>query len=58
MKYLTNLSQQILFAIHSVKDKAIRFNVLEQMDLNFYQMPLTWETQGSMHSSALKEFKE
>lgn len=43
MKYLTNLSQQILFAALSVEDKAIRFNLLEQMNLNFYQVPSSRE---------------
>lgn len=35
MKYLANLSQQILLAALSVEDKAIRFNLLEQMIFAF-----------------------
>lgn len=40
---LTNLSQQILFAALPVEDEAVRFNLLEQMNLNFYQVPSTGE---------------
>lgn len=46
MKYLTNLSQQILFAAHSVEDKAIRFNLFEQKNLNVYQVASTGDTKG------------
>lgn len=43
MKYLTNLSQQIVFSGLSVEDEAIRLNLLEQMNVNFYQVPSTVE---------------